>query len=447
MVCRGFNKGYSNMLIRLASLARSLCRDMSGNATLIIAFGMPAIIGGAGFAVDTAQYYMWKQELQHAVDQAALAGAWSLSKDTTSTAYSQRATQEYNANLQVTNGMASTPTISLANYAGDTNNSVIVSATLSKRLPFSSFLTNRPLLLRASAQAAFTAGKAYNSCLTAIKQGGTTLTIGSNATVKAQCGLAALSCSDSAVVISGSATVETDSIATCGTADVPEDLKSVVSENVKGLVDPYASLTTPQTNGSDQTYDCTSVSKGGKKTQQANLNQGTYSSLVVKCTTNFAPGIYVIDGGTLDMTANYDVNGSGVMFVLKNGAHLKLGGQGTSTNTLNLSPMQASDFASDGYSSSYANDYAGILIYEDRNNNPSSPGHVINGNATSLIEGGIYLPSGGVTVSGNSYVSSQCLQITSKTISVQGGAWLQTLCPSAQTNNVGYAPGEVRLVA
>lgn len=435
------------MLIRLASLARSLCRDVSGNATLIIAFGMPAIIGGAGFAVDTAQYYMWKQELQHAVDQAALAGAWSLSKDKTSTVYSQRAIQEFNANLQITNGMTSSPNVALANYAGDTNNSVIVNASISKRLPFSSFLTNAPLLLRASAQAAFTAGKAYNACLVATKSGGTTLNIGGNATVKAQCGLAALSCSDDAVTIADSATVETDSIATCGTAQVPDSLKDVVSEHVKGLNDPMAALTTPETNGGAQSYACSSVSKGGKKTEQANLVQGTYSGLVVKCTTSLAPGIYVIDGGTLDMSANYDVNGSGVMFVLKNGAQLKLGGQGQSTNTLALSPMQGSDFTSNGYSTDYANNYAGVLIFEDRNNNPGSPGHVINGNSTSLIEGNIYLPSGGVTVSGNSYVSSQCLQITSKTITVQGGAWLQTLCPSAQTNSVGYAAGEVHLVA
>lgn len=435
------------MLIRLASLARSLCRDVSGNATLIIAFGMPAIIGGAGFAVDTAQYYMWKQELQHAVDQAALAGAWSLSKDRSSAVYSQRAIQEFNANLQITNGMTSTPSVALADYAGDTGNSVIVNASITKKLPFSSFLTSQPLLLRASAQAAFTAGKAYNACLVATKSGGTTLSVGGNATVKAQCGLAALSCSDDAVNIDGSATVETDSIATCGTAEVPDSLKDVVSEHVKGLVDPFASLTTPASNGGAQSYACSSVSKGGKKTQQANLSQGTYSGLVVKCTTNFAPGIYVINGGTLDMTANYDVNGSGVMFVLKNGAQLKLGGQGTSTNTLALSPMQGSDFTSLGYSSSYANNYSGILIYEDRGNNPGSPGHMINGNSTSLIEGNIYLPSGGVTVSGNSYVSSQCLQITSRTITVQGGAWLQTLCPSAQTNNAGYAAGEVHLVA
>ena len=41
----------------------------SGNALMLVALGMPVLIGGTGVAVDTAQWYMWKGELQYAVDQ------------------------------------------------------------------------------------------------------------------------------------------------------------------------------------------------------------------------------------------------------------------------------------------------------------------------------------------------------------------------------------------
>lgn len=73
----------------LASIRRKLGQlkaNTSGNATLLVALGMPVLIGGSGLAVDTAEWYMWKRELQFAVDQAALAGAWARSdSDTAST--------------------------------------------------------------------------------------------------------------------------------------------------------------------------------------------------------------------------------------------------------------------------------------------------------------------------------------------------------------------------
>ena len=57
---------------------KRLMRNKGGNAVLLTALGMPVLIGAAGYAMDMAQMYAWKRELQHSVDQAALAGAWAL---------------------------------------------------------------------------------------------------------------------------------------------------------------------------------------------------------------------------------------------------------------------------------------------------------------------------------------------------------------------------------
>jgi Flp pilus assembly protein TadG len=35
----------------------------SGNALIMVAGGMPVLIGAAGFAVDVSQWYLWKREL------------------------------------------------------------------------------------------------------------------------------------------------------------------------------------------------------------------------------------------------------------------------------------------------------------------------------------------------------------------------------------------------
>lgn len=410
----------------------------SGNALLLVAIGMPALIGGAGFAVDTAQWYMWKRELQHAVDQGAVAGAWARSNPDTEGTYQTRALQEYGANVNKVASFDTTPTITLADYAGGTQNSVIVTATATKELPFSSFLTGGATTVRATAQATFEEGGQYNACLVSLRESGTGTSIGGSSIVRAQCGITALSCDDPAVVIDGSADVQTNSIAACGKIDAA-GLEDVSSEDIQGLSDIYGEIV-PPTNDTPRSYNCT----GRGRNRQASLQPGTYSGLVIGCTTQFASGIYVIDGGVLDLAANYNVTGTGVMFVLKNGATLKLGGNGND-NSINLTPMTSADFAGTPYESR-ADELADILIFEDRNNNPTQD-HILNGNSNTLVEGLIYLPDGNLRVSGTADVAAQCLQISAYTIDIRGGAFLETLCPIDQATEVGSSAAKIRLVA
>ncbi|TRD12587.1 pilus assembly protein [Erythrobacter insulae] len=419
-------------------LAR-LRKNRSGNALMIVATGLPVLIGGAGFAVDTAQWYMWKRELQHAVDQAAYAGAFARSNPDAESTYANRAKQEYDANLSKVDGFDTTPSITLADYAGGNQNSVVVTSTATKVLPFSSFLTNgSAATIRATAQASFAAGGQFNACLISLRDDGTGTSIGGDSTVDARCGLAALSCDDNAVVVDGSSTLVTDSIAACGTIDAVNN-EDVATEGVQGLFDAYKDLVPPD-NPTNRSYACSG--KGNNK--QASLQPGTYSSISVQCTTVLSSGIYVIDGGVLDLTGNYDVTGNGVMFVLKNGAHIKLGGSG-SGNKLNLSPMDAADFAGTPYAAQ-ADDYSDMLVFEHRDNNASQT-HIFNGNQDSTIEGLIYLPDGDMRINGTADVAAQCLQISAYTIDVRGGAFLETLCPVDEATEVGSSSSKVRLVA
>ena len=423
----------------IADFCRRLSGNRSGNATLLVALGAPALIGAGGFAIDTAQWYMWKRELQHSVDQAAYAGAIALAREETADRYLLRAQQEFQANLAKTSEFVSEPSIRIANYAGGVSNSVVVTATASKLLPFSSFLTGSAATVSATAQASFAEGLNYNACLISLAEDGTGTTIGGNATVRAQCGLAALSCSDDAIVIDGSANVTTDSIAACVTVSVPEDNLDVVAEGVRGLEDIYADLV-PPTNDINRTYKCT----GKGKNSQASLLPGTYSSLVVQCNTVLAKGIYVIDGGELDLAANYNVIGSGVMFVLKNGAVMKFGGNG-SGNSIRLTPMSSADFIGTPFEGQ-ADTLSDILVFEHRDNNAANPGHTLNGNSNSVIEGLIYLPSSNIRVLGTADVVAQCLQISALTIDIRGNALLETLCPVNNASSAGSALVSVKLV-
>jgi Flp pilus assembly protein TadG len=407
---------------------------------LLMALAIPVLIGGAGVAVDFSQWYLWKHELQLATDQAAMGAAWARTDSHTQDNYQTRGTQDYYANLAITSSFASAPTIGLAGYSNGTSNSVVVRATATKELPFSSFITGRATTIQAVSQASFAAGGTYSACLIATGSSGTTLEVGGNAHVTAHCGMAALSCSPNAINIDGSATVIADTIATCGTATVPAANQSAVREGVTGLEDAFADLD-PPTNDTTRSYECV----GNGSHAQASPVAGTYAGLVVGCTTNFGPGIYVINGGTLDLTGNYAVTGTNVMFVLKNGATLKLGGSGNG-NVLTLTPMVSSQFTALGYSTELANRYAGMLIFEDRDSDPDQS-HIINGNSSSLIQGTIYLPASNVQMNGTANINSSCIQITAQTITVLGNATLETRCTTAQTNSAGSATPTVRLVA
>ena len=156
------------MFASICQVMRKLKRSTSGNAALLVAIGLPTMIGGSGLAVDVAQCYMWKRDLQYAVDQAALAGAWTMTNTNTTVqqTYSTRAQQEYDANISSVRDFDSTPVISLAQYGGSaTNNSVLVTASASKKLPFSSLLTGTATTIRVSAQATFTSGKTWTACI------------------------------------------------------------------------------------------------------------------------------------------------------------------------------------------------------------------------------------------------------------------------------------------
>lgn len=433
-------RAIGNKFLRL--LAKRLISEKCGNAVMLVAVGLPALIGGAGLAVDFSQWYLWERELQLATDQAAIGAAWARTDSNTQDSYVQRGTQDYYANLAVTSGFASAPSFRLADYSNGSSNSVVVTASATKTLPFSSFVMGHGVTIGAYSQASYAAGANYNACLIATGSSGTTLSIGGNATVTAHCGMAALSCSPDAVTIDSSATVVADSIATCGTASVPSSLNGVVTENLPqgALSDQFADLT-PPTNDTPRTYSC----NGHGQSAQASPLAGTYHGMTVSCKTTLGKGIYVIDGGTLDLTGNYAVMGTNVMFVLKNGATVKLGGSGNG-NTLTLTPMQAADFTALGYSSTLASRYANMLIFEDRNNNPTNS-QIINGNSTSLIQGTMYFPSSNVQVNGTANINSSCLQLTAQTITVLGNATLETRCPSSETNSAGSAASTVRLVA
>ncbi len=272
------------MFERVRRTLRDLRTQTSGNATLLVAVGLPAIIGGSGLAVDMSQWYMWKREMQYAVDQAALAGAWAkTSSDTNVQAtYVTRATQEYNANVAMVTDFDTTPTVVIENYNGGTLNSVLVSASATRQLPFSSFLTARSTTVAVGARATFAAGApgspgtpttipAISACMVSLDPSSSgAFTIGGNSSGTVSCGGATLSTHPSAAIEEngdGGGNAAVSSQAQFGTLSAAGGIEGTLLNNVNnvagnlrtgqtGMTNPYAGITTPAGSGVAQTYTC-----------------------------------------------------------------------------------------------------------------------------------------------------------------------------------------------
>lgn len=302
------------MLNSIRSTLRALKASTSGNATLLVALGMPALIGGGGLAVDTAQWYMWKREIQYAADQAALAGAWARSDEDTQATYVTRARQEFSTNVSVTSTINTVPTVTLADYNGGNDNSVVVTVSASRRLPFSSFLTDRATAVTAYAQASFTDGTSFTACLIAVDEDDSgAITIGGSATLTAACGLAALSTSDSSVVINGSPTVDPGWVVSAGGIDdwLTQHTDAEIHEYMSGLADPFAGLNTPTPNpNSAQTYACingTTTTTGDRRTRTDTVYtywQGSNTTNATQLTDYTGTGVMTDVTGTWGDWAN-----------------------------------------------------------------------------------------------------------------------------------------------
>lgn len=181
----------------------------------------------------------------------------------------------------------------------------------------------------------------------------------------------------------------------------------------------------------------------------AQQNPGTYKDFTTSCDTTMASGVYVIDGGSFTINAQYRVVGEGVMIVLKNGAGIRINGGAE----VIMSAMNADQLVAAGVPSDQAEKLAGMLVFEDRNSagnkTTGADANRINGNAATLLDGKVYLPVSPLIFEGTATVRSQCLMLAANTITIMGNANMATFCPAGMSNEDIFAvtPGVVRLVA
>lgn len=427
---------------------REFCTDRSGAAIILATLMMPVLVGGMGLGAETGYRYYNHRLIQHAADVAAHAGAVRLARG------HEDDIEPAATNIATNSGWAPPPVgvIEVNNpplaggYAGDSN-AVEVYLTETRPRLFSAIFLEDPVMIRVRAVAAVDNTNASSGCILALSEtasGAVTLT-GSTSVNLAGCSVASNSSASDSFLMSGSgSSISADCVSTTGEAETTANLTltqcETVTENAPAVQDPYYWVSEPDPTG----ITCESSSKVGKPNQTTDViptQTWTHPSGVVipvmrfcngldaKGVVNFAPGLYIIENGTMTSsgtaaaqlnsvagTTTYNNGNPGVTFYFTNGGKAKI----SANTTLNLSAPNSGP-------------YSGILFFGSRSD-PAA--HSIQGSATSVVQGAIYAPASEVTFTGNSSTSSGCTQVIADTVVLTGSSELSSDCATAGTQEI-----------
>jgi hypothetical protein len=163
--------------------------------------------------------------------------------------------------------------VSLANYSGGNNNSVIVTASASRELPFSSFLTGEGATVSVYAQASYEEGVTFTSCLIATDEDDDgAITIGGSSVLTAGCGMAALSTSESSITVNGNPDIDAGWILSKGGIDdwLKTNTDDDIHEYMNGLYDPFEDFSPPNPAES-RSHGPTRALRAGPRRRQPSL--------------------------------------------------------------------------------------------------------------------------------------------------------------------------------
>ena len=169
--------------------------------------------------------------------------------------------------------------------------------------------------------------------------------------------------------------------------------------------------------------NCTNIPNGKTVT----LSQGTFCNQNLNGDVTLNAGVYIFKGGQLNFNGNGSLVGKGVTIFLMQGATLTVNGNATT----DLSPPTSGP-------------YAGITIYQARDNTASLQ---VNGTSGSNLTGYVYAPAALITYTGNASVTNQnCIRLIGDTVTMNGNSYVKSNCLADLGNRLMYAGRSITLV-
>jgi hypothetical protein len=399
-------------------------RAARGSIAVLAAFAIPIIIGFTGLGVDASYWMMQRRDLQTAADAAVLSAGWEAAKGNTGdleTAARQQAEE---------NGWSETDAGDFEFSYDTVTNVVRVDLVQKADLFFSRYFISD---VSVSASAEATIDEPGNDfCILALDDDAEgALSISGNVDVDMpDCGFAVNSTDEASLVLNGSYDIVIGDVHLAGgyTENGNGDFEyEALRTNARRLADPYSDLAIPSFTG----CSANSMRSPQRYNRNSTLSAGVYCGGITVTgnnTINLNPGVYILDGGGLNISGNGAFNAPGVTIILTNSRH---GASGT-YGSFDISGGR--DFF---FSAPTSGSTAGVALYQDRNA-PTSGTNTVTGNGDVEVDGAIYTPSQEINFGGGRDIGSDiCTHIIGRTVRLHGNPYLGGSCEEDYDAEVG----------
>jgi hypothetical protein len=365
------------------SVSKDILQSTAGNFAVMGALLFPILIVAAGGAVDVANAYAKKKDLQERLDAGVLSAA-------PQTAHSERTKRvEQFMALGSTAGVEGTelgPDGSSDLIAGssglqvtsNSDGSVTADYTVGFRPTFLSMIGLSEMTLKLSSRAFAEAKQLDQSCIYSLGNTAQNVLINSGANVKSEkCGVNVHSTSNPAFIMNSGSKIDTRKFCVKGTQSIENG--GTITNLQKGCTpdpDPWAGkIAAP-------TMPTTCTTSGAQDGSNHKIKAGMHCNVNFNGspTITFEPGLHILRD-TMVINSGSTIIADGVTFYLPN-SDVELRANGAITATMKAPTSGA---------------YKGILMFETPTKQYGSRPFVFNGSKSELLEGVIYLPNRDVT--------------------------------------------------
>jgi Flp pilus assembly protein TadG len=371
-----------NGMPRTVRSAHGFVTCNKGTVAMLFGLSLVPIVIATGISLDYARALTARQQLQNAVDAAAIAGARIPA--TANQNRADAASAAFMANIAQTSLGNIQPNINAS------NKEVVVEATYSQPTTFLSVAGVDSIDLKVTTRARSQIENGGVVCLLALNpttSDGLHLQ-GINKQTAENCWAWVNSTHATSINAVGASMGKAQGYCTAGGVLGADHFNPAPYKGCDPMEDPFYS-----------TFSSYSPAAAACKETNLKLSNGTYTltpgrycggiELKPQAKVTFQPGLYVIDNGKFQIQAQASASGSGVTFYFTgNNAELEVRGGG---NVDFKAPANG--------------DLAGFVLVQNQYTTPSGKEAVVQGGGNIKIEGIVYMPTWRVNVSGNSEIN------------------------------------------